>query len=823
MSLIRGWDLSTDGGPCTPGDPSRVEVVAAGATEILAHLPDVVTVHETGGRCLYASPSLEGLTGFTPQELVGHVPQELDLIHPDDITQIREEQARLRMQGGTARVMYRLRRRDDTFLWVESVGQALGTPDGTRFVISTREASDLHSLLRGLEHERALAEQLEELAAQKQAFITAVAHRMRTPLTVALGYADLLEGVGSELDEDRRVQMAGRLAQAVRQLRDLMLEATDLERLTRSDAVVDRRPVRIRPVCEEVIAGLTASERIVTIDVPQEMEVLADRSMLATALEVLLSNAFEHTPTGTRVRVSAEPTASGCAIAVEDDGPGVPVEARERIFEPFERGDADDPNPRVGLGLHLVARIAALHGGRSWVQGNAAGGATFFLDLPAGLPPTPGTPSPVAGGAAQEQETGIHQVGTGAAVANLSRESAGLVSSLLRTLRDNLDMQVAYLSVFIGDEQIIIATEGDGEPLGIRRGRRVALAESYCLRMVDGEVGPIVADTSLEPSLVNLPATAGGIASYVGVPVHLPNGHLLGSLCCADSQPHDELPPGAPTTLMALSRLLIDQLGSPSVSQHDMVAMSGRIGDVLATPGAPRIVYQPIVDLDERRVAGLEALSRFSDGRPVDLWFSEAARVGLLRELEEKAVRQALPALNDTRSDCYLSLNFSPQTIIGGDLEELLADVPLDRIVVEVTEHAAVEDYEELIEVLRPLRDRGLRLAIDDVGNGFASLRHVMLLRPDIVKMDRSLTKDADHDAVQRAIATALREVTTELGAQLVAEGIEDVGCLQALRAAGVTHAQGWLLAEPLETIVCDLPDHVRRALLPGARYDAGP
>lgn len=130
------------------------------------------------------------------------------------------------------------------------------------------------------------------------------------------------------------------------------------------------------------------------------------------------------------------------------------------------------------------------------------------------------------------------------------------------------------------------------------------------------------------------------------------------------------------------------------------------------------------------------------------------------------------------------------------ELEQLIAPVG-DRIIVELTEHAPVDDYAPLKESLERLRRSGALIAVDDVGAGFATLRHVLRLAPDIVKLDLSLTHDLESDSTARALATALIAFCKKIGATVVAEGIETPGVLTLLRGLGVRQGQGYYLGRP--------------------------
>jgi EAL domain-containing protein (putative c-di-GMP-specific phosphodiesterase class I) len=116
---------------------------------------------------------------------------------------------------------------------------------------------------------------------------------------------------------------------------------------------------------------------------------------------------------------------------------------------------------------------------------------------------------------------------------------------------------------------------------------------------------------------------------------------------------------------------------------------------------------------------------------------------------------------------------------------------------VEITEQAQVEDYDELNVALGHLREVGVRIAVDDAGAGYASLRHILRLEPDVIKLDKSLVRNVHRDRPRRALATALISFAAEIGATIVAEGIESAEELDALRDLGVTFGQGYHLARP--------------------------
>ena len=213
------------------------------------------------------------------------------------------------------------------------------------------------------------------------------------------------------------------------------------------------------------------------------------------------------------------------------------------------------------------------------------------------------------------------------------------------------------------------------------------------------------------------------------------------------------------------------------------------------------VVYQSIVALDTGEVVGMEALSRFPQSPPSspEQWFAEAAAAGLGDELEALAVAEALAILEQMPEGIYLSVNISPSALLSRTVLEVLDEAPAHRLVLEITEHSAVHDYDALNEALRPLRARGARVAVDDTGSGFANMRHVLRLAPDIIKLDSTLTKDIDNDTVLRALGFTLRSFAAAIGAEMIAEGIETLQELDALRFLGVAYGQGYYLEPPGE------------------------
>ena len=211
-------------------------------------------------------------------------------------------------------------------------------------------------------------------------------------------------------------------------------------------------------------------------------------------------------------------------------------------------------------------------------------------------------------------------------------------------------------------------------------------------------------------------------------------------------------------------------------------------------------VYQPIFDLRDRSVVGAEALARFGQDspRPTISWFREAEDADMLPELELEAIRRAIGAGSSLAAPAFLSVNLSPRTIMSGGLLSLIPRKLAERLVVEIADQATVSDYGAFATALAPLRAAGVRVAVDDFGSGASSLRHVLMLSPDIVKLDIKLTRGIHLDLGLQAIAAGLIAFAQKIGASVIAEGIETDSELYTLRALGANLGQGYLLARPM-------------------------
>jgi PAS domain S-box-containing protein len=242
------------------------------------------------------------------------------------------------------------------------------------------------------------------------------------------------------------------------------------------------------------------------------------------------------------------------------------------------------------------------------------------------------------------------------------------------------------------------------------------------------------------------------------------------------------------------------RLDSEAITRIQLERTRQRVQGVLDNRSI-RTLFQPIVNLRTGRTAGYEALSRFTadPAQPPDRWFADAQTIGLGIEVECLAVETALVAAEELPRGCYLSVNASPATLASGRLIPILDGTPLDgrQLVIEITEHVTVDNYQALRQPLETLRARGIRIAVDDAGAGYASFRHILRLRPECIKLDRDIIRDLDQDPARRALAAALVMFAQDVGATVTAEGVETPEELDTLSRLGFDAAQGYLLGRP--------------------------
>ncbi len=379
------------------------------------------------------------------------------------------------------------------------------------------------------------------------------------------------------------------------------------------------------------------------------------------------------------------------------------------------------------------------------------------------------------------------------------QEAREVSTNALRAIRTHLGMDVAFVSEFTGGQRVFRYVDAASQDSPVCAGGADPLEESYCQRVVDGRLPELIHDAHELSVATELPVTTAlPVGAHMSVPIRLKNGNVYGTFCCFSHAPDHSLNDRDLAMMRVFADLTAEQIERELETEQTERDISDRLRAVIAGEGLA-MAFQPIVDMGRDEPIGFEALARFScePTRGPNVWFAEAAGMGLGVELEATAARLALADLARLPTRAYLAINASPATVASGRFDSLLGDVPAERIVVEVTEHAAINAYEQLEAALRVLRQRGVRVAVDDAGAGYASFRHILRLRPDIIKLDMALTRDIDRDPARRALASALITFAADTGSTIVGEGVETAGELAALRRLGVDAAQGYHLGRP--------------------------
>lgn len=376
---------------------------------------------------------------------------------------------------------------------------------------------------------------------------------------------------------------------------------------------------------------------------------------------------------------------------------------------------------------------------------------------------------------------------------------SAVLQRLLQATRLHMGMEVAFISEFEHGMRTFRYVDQAPDVDLLHVGNGDPLEESYCQRVVDGRLPELIRNAQKVEEALTLPATkAVGVGAHLSVPIRLKDGTVFGTFCCFSFQADYSLNERDHALMKVFAEIAAELIEQDVRRARKEESCCKKIGALLAADGVT-MVWQPVVEIASGRIIGVEALARFPacEGMGPPEWFEEAASVGLSNQLEARAISAGLEILKTLQPDQYVACNASAQAILKGEVIDLLARAPLSRVVLEITEHDIVTDYCALCDAIAPLRRRGMRLAIDDAGAGYASFRHILRLRPDIIKLDMSLTHNIDSDEGRRSLACSLVTFAREIGCKLVAEGVETEAELQVLTQLGVDTAQGFYLYRP--------------------------
>ncbi len=371
------------------------------------------------------------------------------------------------------------------------------------------------------------------------------------------------------------------------------------------------------------------------------------------------------------------------------------------------------------------------------------------------------------------------------------------ITWVLDAARAKLRTDVAWVSEFTGGAQVVRAATGDLAAMNVSIGMSADLEGSFCVRVLSGQLPPVVTAAGRDSRTRDLPVTTRlRIGSYVGAPLRGADGRPIGMLCCLSRDDGTDLDRESVAFVEFLADLIGNHLRSssgPAGSMPDPRAQ--RVLDVLRHRRIEP-VFQPVINMRTGGVVAYEALARFPETDTATL-FSDASATGRGLDLELLAADAALAAARNRPHDVMVALNLSAEALVRPEFLDLLLGHGHERIAVEITEHAPVIDYPALLVVRETLRNAGIMVSVDDAGSGYASLRHVLQLRPDIIKMDAALISGVHVDPAKQALVVAMLSFARSTGATLVAEGVEVAAERDVLVRDGVIYGQGWLYGRP--------------------------
>ncbi|MGY1619752.1 EAL domain-containing protein [Geodermatophilus sp. SYSU D00691] len=361
---------------------------------------------------------------------------------------------------------------------------------------------------------------------------------------------------------------------------------------------------------------------------------------------------------------------------------------------------------------------------------------------------------------------------------------------LLDTARERVGTDVAYLADFTDREQRVRLVAGHLDTVDIAAGLSAPIEGTFCVRVLSGLVPPVVNAAGRDSRTRDL-AEPVGIGAYVGAPIRAADGRAVGMLCCLSQSERAQLDADSARFVEFLAELVSQRIGV----LDDEERARDRFVEELPGRGM-RTVFQPIVEIGSGRTVAYEALTRF-DGADTATVFAQAALSGRGTIIERVALAAVLDVLDARPLDVPVSVNLSPDALVDADVLDLLLTDRPQVVGVEITEHRPIRDYTAVLRVRERLRRAGLPVSVDDAGAGYASLRHVLRLEPDTIKLDAGIVSGVHADPARQALVTAMVGFAEGIGASVVAEGVEVPAERDLLAARGIQLGQGWLWGRP--------------------------
>jgi EAL domain-containing protein (putative c-di-GMP-specific phosphodiesterase class I) len=379
--------------------------------------------------------------------------------------------------------------------------------------------------------------------------------------------------------------------------------------------------------------------------------------------------------------------------------------------------------------------------------------------------------------------------------------AAEAIQQILAGVRQHFRLDIAFVAEFCDGQRVfryLDAATGADEIIHV--GDADPLEASYCEQVLDGRLPEVIPDCQVLPAARALPVTTAlPVGAHLGVPIRFSDGTLYGTFCGVSRQADPSLHTRDAAVMRLLAGIVASYLERDRIAGRARGETFARVERALTRDGVA-IVFQPIIELGTGRVAGYEALARFHEPTHTDTeqWFRDAHDAGLGVELEVAATRAALTHIDRLDPSTFLNLNASAAALASPEFAEAIATHPVpEQLVIELTEHDQLVDYEAVRADLAPYRSAGIRLALDDAGSGYAGLRRILGLEPDLIKLDLELTRGIAADPARQAMAAALAWFGARTHTALIAEGIEAQPDLDAITSFDITYGQGYLLGRP--------------------------
>ncbi|MEX2532797.1 MAG: EAL domain-containing protein [Nitriliruptoraceae bacterium] len=372
-----------------------------------------------------------------------------------------------------------------------------------------------------------------------------------------------------------------------------------------------------------------------------------------------------------------------------------------------------------------------------------------------------------------------------------SEESDRLIQSVLKLIRNRFSLDVSFISQVTDGHRTFRFVEADDGSL-VQVGGSDPIEDSYCGYVLDGSLPEFLRDPSQHPVSAAIPATFDiPVGTHLSVPIRFSDGSVYGTLCSFGYEVHDDLDERDLDLLHVLAAMIADYVEeSEAVRQAEDERATMLLN--LQVDHDLFVVFQPIVELGSHKVVGVEALARFPGlgTGPAEV-FDEAWSCGVGVDLELRAAEAALAYFDRLPDDLYMALNVAPATLGSNrflDLVEQGTESCSQRIVVEITEHAAVKDYPIFKQQRQTLRDLGVRFAVDDVGTGYSGLDHMLRVEPDIFKLDGALIEGIDTSPGKQAMVAALQSYAARIDTRVIAERVETQAECDALSILGIEY-----------------------------------